>query len=359
MLDETSWRSAGPDQQTIGFMPHRDGRVAYAVVGSGPPLLVDLGRAHDLEAFWRNPWYRGLIQRLGRRFTVVRWDRPGFGLSDRQSRDLTLEGELDLLDHLTFHLGLEQVRALAAGDAGPIMIQFAARRPAMVSRLALFGTAAAGRLLSLSLPAPALEALCVPQTEVIHALLAAATAGGCEPEVGRWLSSALGEAADAVTIVNLVAETTQLDARPVLPLVTAATLVLHREHDPAVPSAFGRELAAGIRGAQFAAVGGTAHLLFAGDPDPPLRVLMPFLAGGAEAELAAEPDRLSQRELEVVGMLLLGLTSAEIGQRMAIKRRTVEAHLEHIRAKLGVRTRSRIAAWAVANRLGGDGREWA
>src|SRR5207253_5573333 len=115
--------------------------------------------------------------------------------------------------------------------AGPIMIQFAALRPGRVSRLALFGTAAAGRLLSLPLSRRALEALGVPETEMIHALVAAATAGGCEPEVGRWLSSALGDAADAVTIANLVAENRQLDARPVLPLVAAATLVLHREHD--------------------------------------------------------------------------------------------------------------------------------
>src|SRR5437879_1629111 len=77
------FRKLGLSQQAIRFMPHRGRKVAYAVVGSGPPLLLDLGRAHDLEAFWRHPPYRRLVQRLGQRFTVVRWDRPGFGLSDR------------------------------------------------------------------------------------------------------------------------------------------------------------------------------------------------------------------------------------------------------------------------------------
>src|SRR5207237_8275596 len=131
---------------------------------------------------------------------------------------------------------------------------------------------------------------------MLLALVAAAAARACEPEVGRWLTSALEGAADAVTLANLVAETWRLDARPVLPLVKAPTLVLHREHDPVVPSAAGRELAAGIAGAEFVVLAGAAHLLYAADVEPALQVLMPFLVGGAEGELGAEPGLLCSRE---------------------------------------------------------------
>jgi pimeloyl-ACP methyl ester carboxylesterase/DNA-binding CsgD family transcriptional regulator len=351
-----AWRASGL-QQTIGFLPYRGASVAYAVVGAGPPLLLDLGRAHDLDAFWRNPTYRRLVQQLGRRFTVVRWDRPGFGLSDRGAHDLSLQGELSLLEYLICSLGFDDASILAADDAGPIMVQLAARRPARVARLALFGTAAEGASLSPYLPPRALEALCVPQTRVIHELVAAVTARGCEPEVGKWLTSALVSAADAVTIADLLVETRELDARAVLPLVQAPTLVLHRERDAVVSSASGRELASGIAGAEFVALAGAAHLLYAGDLEPALRALIPFLAGGAQGDPATAPAALSRREVEVVRMVTLGLTSAEIGRRLAIQRRTVEAHLEHVRAKLGVRSRSRIAAWAIANRLGEVGGE--
>src|SRR5205807_4067200 len=139
----------------------------------------------------------------------------------------------------------------AAADAGPVMVEFAAQRPAQVSHLALFGTAAQGRRVSPSLPLGALETLGIPDTHVIHALVAAASARGSEPEVSRWLTSALSVAADAATIADLLAETYPLDVGPVLPLVKAATVVLHREDDPAVASALGRELAAGIAAAEF------------------------------------------------------------------------------------------------------------
>src|ERR1700730_1643144 len=156
-----AWRALGLKQMIV-FLPYRGSRVAYAVVGSGPPLLLDLGRAHDLEAFWRNPSYRRFVQRLGRRFTVVRWDRPGFGLSDRDAADLSLDGELALIEYLTRFLSIEDARVVAAAAAGPVQIEFAARHPARVSHLALFGTAAEGLSLSLSLPPSVVEAMCVP-----------------------------------------------------------------------------------------------------------------------------------------------------------------------------------------------------
>jgi pimeloyl-ACP methyl ester carboxylesterase/DNA-binding CsgD family transcriptional regulator len=353
-----TWRPFGLDQ-AIQFIPYRGGRIAYAVVGSGPPLLLDLGRAHDLEAFWRNPSYRRFVQRLGRRFTVVRWDRPGFGLSDRDATDLSLDGELALIEYLTRFLSIEEARVVAAGDSGPVQIEFAARHPARVSHMALFGTAAEGLSLSLSLPPSVVEAMCVPESQAIHALVAAALTTGCEPGVGRWLASALARAADAATMARLMAETRRLDVRAALPLVRAPTRVLHRERDPVVAPAFGKELAAGIAGAEFLAVAGSAHLVYAGDLEPVVRLLIPFLAGGAHGDPALEPAALSRREVQVVGMVTLGLTSAEIGHRLAIRRRTVEAHLEHVRAKLGVRSRSRIAAWAVANQVGEAGQELA
>ncbi|HEY7199934.1 MAG TPA: LuxR C-terminal-related transcriptional regulator [Candidatus Dormibacteraeota bacterium] len=38
-----------------------------------------------------------------------------------------------------------------------------------------------------------------------------------------------------------------------------------------------------------------------------------------------------------------------MGRRLDIRRRTVDAHLEHIRTKLGVSSRALVAAWAVHN----------
>jgi pimeloyl-ACP methyl ester carboxylesterase len=343
--------SEGPlRDQPIGFLSHNDSRVAYAVTGGGPLLLLDLGPAHHLDAFWRHAGYRSLVQRLARRFTVVRWDRPGFGLSDRHTVDLSPAGELALVERIVDVLAHDEVAIVAAGGAAPGMVRFAARHPERVSRLALFGAAAAGQHRSAELNGAAVRALADIAAPAIHQVVAAALAAGGEPEDGPWLASALEASASVSTMVELSARMSQVDVTDDAPRVQAPTLVLHRTGDAVVEPAWGRALARVIPGAEFIAVDGSSHLPYAGDAEPVVAALLTFLTG------EGEPASLSPRELEVAQLVTLGLTNAEIGRRLAIRRRTVDAHLEHIRSKLGVTSRARIAAWAVLDRLAGAAR---
>jgi non-specific serine/threonine protein kinase len=71
------------------------------------------------------------------------------------------------------------------------------------------------------------------------------------------------------------------------------------------------------------------------------------LATGA----AARPDGdgrsiLTAREKQVAMLVAEGLTNPEIANRLRMAGRTADAHVEHIRNKLGVRSRSQIALWA-------------
>jgi DNA-binding NarL/FixJ family response regulator len=52
---------------------------------------------------------------------------------------------------------------------------------------------------------------------------------------------------------------------------------------------------------------------------------------------------LSRRELEVVELVVDGLTNHEIAVRLAITERTVQAHVAAARAKLGARSRTQLA----------------
>jgi DNA-binding NarL/FixJ family response regulator len=56
---------------------------------------------------------------------------------------------------------------------------------------------------------------------------------------------------------------------------------------------------------------------------------------------------LSSRELEIVDFVAQGLTNREIAQRLIISSRTVESHVDHIKAKLGFNRRTRIVAWVL------------
>jgi predicted ATPase/DNA-binding CsgD family transcriptional regulator len=66
----------------------------------------------------------------------------------------------------------------------------------------------------------------------------------------------------------------------------------------------------------------------------------------------AEKGLLSRREREVVTMVAAGMTNKEIAQRLFIAERTAEGHVERIRNKLDVRSRTEVATWAVAHGLG-------
>ncbi|MEV0276623.1 LuxR C-terminal-related transcriptional regulator [Streptomyces sp. NPDC050610] len=54
------------------------------------------------------------------------------------------------------------------------------------------------------------------------------------------------------------------------------------------------------------------------------------------------PNALTRREREVAGLVAEGLTNREIAERLVISRRTVDAHVEHILAKLGYSSRAQI-----------------
>jgi predicted ATPase/DNA-binding CsgD family transcriptional regulator len=77
------------------------------------------------------------------------------------------------------------------------------------------------------------------------------------------------------------------------------------------------------------------------------------LGGDTPAEeVLTDQGPLSRREREVVTMVASGMTNKEIAQRLFLAERTAEGHVERIRNKLGVRSRTEVATWAVAHGLG-------
>ncbi len=65
-------------------------------------------------------------------------------------------------------------------------------------------------------------------------------------------------------------------------------------------------------------------------------------------------DELTGRELEIAGLVALGLANRDIANRLFISRRTVDAHINHIFAKLGLSSRVQLAIWARDRAPGGQ-----
>jgi two-component system, NarL family, response regulator NreC len=58
------------------------------------------------------------------------------------------------------------------------------------------------------------------------------------------------------------------------------------------------------------------------------------------------PDNLSEREVEVLKLIALGHTNAEVAERLHLSVRTVESHRTHIQHKIGRATRADLVTYA-------------
>jgi two-component system response regulator NreC len=70
-----------------------------------------------------------------------------------------------------------------------------------------------------------------------------------------------------------------------------------------------------------------------------------LIAAAAEAP-AGWPDNLTEREVEVLRLVALGHTSAEISHKLYLSIRTVESHRAHIQRKAGRTSRAELATYA-------------
>lgn len=70
-----------------------------------------------------------------------------------------------------------------------------------------------------------------------------------------------------------------------------------------------------------------------------------------EPDELAEAGLLSLRQREVAALISAGLTNREIAERLFITERSAEGHVERIRNKLGMHSRTEIATWALQHGL--------
>jgi pimeloyl-ACP methyl ester carboxylesterase len=134
-----------PGGQIIRFIRDAGGaRVAYAIVGEGPLILCPAWWVSHLERDWEDPGFRHFFSRLAEGFRIVRYDRPGTGLSDRDVPPRTQAAEVALLARLADALGDPQLSLFAISCAGPVALTYAAAHQDRIRRLCLYGSYANG-----------------------------------------------------------------------------------------------------------------------------------------------------------------------------------------------------------------------
>jgi pimeloyl-ACP methyl ester carboxylesterase len=321
--------------------------VAYATAGHGPPLLVAGGWLSHLELSWALPVERQLLESLAQGRTLLRYDRPGCGLSERTATPApSVDGELDVVAAVLAAAGVAHTDIVASSLGVPLMIEWAARHPETVDRLVLYGGWARGADLGPTDVREHVLGLVAGHWGLGADVLTDIFAPDASAGTRAALSTYQQEAASPETAAALFRLCHRVDVTDSLERVRAPTLVVHREQDRAVPVAQAELIASGIPGARLEVLPGRSHLPYAGDTALLVRTIRSFLRLPVHASL--EQPTLTTRQREVAALVAEGLTNREIGHRLGIDERSAEGHLERIRLRLGVRSRAQVAAWWVA-----------
>ena len=322
------------------------GRVAYSTTGAGPALLWDSGWITDLRAQLELLSFGSFVARLAEQFTVIRYDKPGCGLSDRDGIDLSFDAQVAAALAVADAVGAGRFRLFGASQGGQVAAAIAARYPERVEALVLYGMCASGSDLA---PAEVRDS--------VVALVRAHWGLGLKALAGAFVTDPTAEdldgfarfqraSASAAAAARLLEVYYDTDIRALLPAIRARTAVLHREADRGTRFELGREVAALIPGATLIPLPGSSHLFYHGDWPAVLDAMLGFLC-----EPTSPGPQLTGRELEVAGLVAEGLTNQAIARRLSVAPRTAEAHVENIRRKLQVRSRAQIAAWVTEHRL--------
>lgn len=323
------------------------GRIAYAVTGTGPGLLVVPGWLSHLELGWAIPAERSFHEALSAGRTLVRYDRPGCGLSDDYSGPRTLELELSTIDAVLADAGLGRVDVLGWSLGAAVAAQWAAERPDTVSRLVLYGGWANGSDVGDEDSRRLLPELLAAHWGLGSDVLTELFAPEADPGTRRALAAYQRAASSTATAVALLQLAYAVDVRAALPRVQAPTLVLHRRGDRAAPVAQARLVAESVPGAELVELEGRSHLPAMGDAEAVVAEVRRFL--GLPQARRAVATGLTARQSEVAALVAQGLTNREVAHRLGITERSAESHVERIRLRLGFRSRSQIAAWHVAS----------
>jgi pimeloyl-ACP methyl ester carboxylesterase/DNA-binding winged helix-turn-helix (wHTH) protein len=310
--------------QDIRFIRDAGGaKVAYAAVGEGPLVICPAWWVSHVERDWEHPAFRRFFTRLADGFRVVRYDRPGTGLSDRDVPPRTQAAEVQLLATLADALGESQFSLFAVSCAGPVALNYAATHQERIRRLCLYGSYATGSDIATPDLRDAIVDLVNAHWGLGSVALTAIFLPGASRQDSEDFSRNQCDWANAQRAAQLLRLSCELNAVDVLSCVRTEALVIHRRKDRAIPFAAGERLAAALPHARLMTLDGDIHLPWI-DGDAIADTVHSFLAGN-EA-LAAPSSRQSgcrldepNRELVVDGRRL-PTTRLEYGVMLALIR---------------------------------------
>jgi pimeloyl-ACP methyl ester carboxylesterase/DNA-binding winged helix-turn-helix (wHTH) protein len=267
--------SAEKARQDIRFCATSDGvRLAYATIGSGPPLVKASNWLTHLDFEWGSPIWRHWWSALSLHHRVLRYDERGNGMSQRDVHDVSFDTWVDDLETVVDAAGLDRFPLLGISRGGPIAIAYAVKHPERVTHLVLYGAFAAG-----------LNHVGKPhELEGRRALVSLMRLGWglnnpafcrlftcrfipeATPEHEQWFDELQRVSTSPENAAHLMEVDDNIDVRPLLSRVTTPTLVIHCDRDRVVRPDKGRDIAAAIPNSRYVSLPSANHLMMEEEP---------------------------------------------------------------------------------------------
>ena len=261
--------------QDIRYCTARDGtRLAYAISGSGYPILKCANWISHLQYEWESPVWRHWMESLSADNRLIRYDQRGNGLSDWSVADLSLDAMVGDLETVADAAGLERFALFAMSAGCAISVAYAARHPERVSHLVLYGGRARGWRV-LNDPAEVARRAAVvtlirtgwgQENPAFRRMFTSLFIPDATPEQMEWFGQLHRRTISPENAAAWQETASLIDVTTLLERVMAPTLILHGTKDAVIPFEAGREFAAGIRGARFVPLDSANHILLEHEP---------------------------------------------------------------------------------------------
>lgn len=212
-------------------------------------------------------WWSRNIEDFRAHRRVIIPDLVGYGRSPLAGRVPTMPASADLLAAWMDAMALDRVDIAGHSMGGQVATHFAARHPDRLERLVLVDAA--------GIPRPI-----TPGNVARFALEIAPLWRWGDP---TFLPVIVGDAwtAGPRTLLRSIAHILRDDVRPLLPGISAPTLIVWGEHDNWVPLPHALEFRQGIPNSSLVVIRGAAHMPMVDRPEAFGRLVLRFLAGEA------------------------------------------------------------------------------
>ena len=263
-------------RQEIRFCVTPDNvRLAYATVGSGPPIVRVANCFNHLDFEWGSPIWRHWVRDLARGHSLLRYDGRGNGLSERNVDDYSLDAWVHDLATVVDAANLDTFALMGHSQGSAVAIAYAVRHPERVSHLILCGSYSRGarhresvELLEARRALETLVALNFGESNpsFFHFVTSFYIPESTTCEVQQWFKELQLISVSSRNLVQFMRACDEINVRALLPTITVPTIVFHSHGDRVAPAEEGRIVATEIPNARFVPLASDNHFLLADEP---------------------------------------------------------------------------------------------